>query len=358
MQFRTYARQLIVAVLLTIGMLASTNLVVDPYGVFNTGVLPVAVEPSTYYNKIRHLEKNPRKYSGFILGSSAIGFTPTTIVEQYLPGIRFYNLWVSSATQYENLAHLKYLIKAQSPQVIYLQVDLNLGLTAYRHGHSQYARRLHPVVEGENLAAFLFEYLTVFPIDRLRDKISANLAGRQQVALTDFTNTGTVVAKRQDALIAADPKGYVKHMPTFHSHHVRTVRGRQTKRSIDAIRSMHELCRQHRVRLIVFIHPEHQMDMDGILLYDYLDFLKQLTEVTGYWDFSGYNTVTKNDFMYYEPGHYMPAVSRLIAARIFNDGTIDVPKDFGVYVTKFNFDRHASILTRQFADRDTARSTF
>jgi len=354
-----YVKGFFSIVAFTITVLATANLIIDPYGIFNTRVLPIAVEPSTYFNKIKQLEKNRGHYNGFMLGSSGIGFTPTEYIERYLPGVRVYNLWVSSATQYENLKHVQYLIKRQAPKAIYLQVDMEFALAEHRHGSAMYARKLHPLVEETSLPLYLFGYLTIFPLDRIRDKLVANIRGQVQSTLTDFDGTGSVRADAQEALIRADGPAYVRNSPQFQANPgPRFVSGRQTSRNIRALAAIHELCAQHGIKLIVFIHPESRVSMDKFLLPDYLAFLRQLASVTDYWDFSGYNSVTTDDTMYYEPGHYRPVVSRLIAAKIFNDRSIAVPADFGTWVTQSNFDDHALALTRQFRAQDAALATY
>ncbi len=87
--------------------------------------------------------------------------------------------------------------------------------------------------------------------------------------------------------------------------------------------------------------------MDGFIVDDYLRYLKEISNITDFYDFSGYNTITMNNYNYYESSHYRPLVGAIIAGRIFNDKSIKIPNDFGVFVTKDNITEHLSNLKKQ-----------
>jgi hypothetical protein len=74
--------------------------------------------------------------------------------------------------------------------------------------------------------------------------------------------------------------------------------------------------------------------MDTFLLEDYREYLRDISDITSFYDFTGYNSVTKDNCNYYEMSHYRPQVAKLIAAKIFNDKSIAVPSDFGKYIEK------------------------
>jgi hypothetical protein len=78
-------------------------------------------------------------------------------------------------------------------------------------------------------------------------------------------------------------------------------------------------------------------------------FKKQLSEVTDYFDFSGINSITSNNYYYYETSHYRYVVADMILARIFNDPPVSLPSDFGVLVTRANLEAHLQNLRSQLA---------
>ena len=71
---------------------------------------------------------------------------------------------------------------------------------------------------------------------------------------------------------------------------------------------------------------------------------QKLASIIDFYDFSGLNSVTRNNLNYYEEDHYRYLVGNMIVKRIFGCGNINVPDDFGVLVTKNNVNEH---ITKQ-----------
>ena len=65
--------------------------------------------------------------------------------------------------------------------------------------------------------------------------------------------------------------------------------------------------------------------------------------------------ISKNDYNYYEDSHYLAYVGELVAAKIFNDKSVEVPEDFGVLVTKDNIDEHLENLRKQIQAYDVSK---
>ena len=350
---RRYTLHLLALVLVPLALLVAANWVVDPFGVFQSGFLPIDVEPVQSYRKIEYLKEHRSDYTGIMLGSSAIGFTPPALIERHLPGSRFYNLWTSSATQYENLAHLRYVVESfPGIKTVYLQIDITLGMSEYRHSNTTYARRLHPDLTGGGRINFFWDYLTVFSWDRLERKVGANWTGRQDAPVTDFEHGGYVVAPVQEARIAADPEAYIESIADFRRKSQRSLRDLRGGQNMAALKEMKTLCEARGIRFIVFTHPEHQVDMDRFIFKEYASFLRQLASVTEFWDFSGYTKISRQDILYYEPGHYRPKISEFIAQRILGGDPPSSSDSFGVIVNTDSIDSRIASLAKQFEDRD------
>lgn len=97
--------------------------------------------------------------------------------------------------------------------------------------------------------------------------------------------------------------------------------------------------------ILVFTTPistELFKSLVGTGLYDeYEVWLRDLVDVYGgVWNFMYPNTVTNEIDNYYDGHHFYPEVGNLIADRLENGMSADVPEDFGVYVTEKNIDEH------------------
>jgi len=120
-----------------------------------------------------------------------------------------------------------------------------------------------------------------------------------------------------------------------------------------ALRDMDELVKftkKYHINLLILINPIHQTTYRDTDLPLFSAFKKQLAAMTDYYDFSGLNSVTTNNYYYYETSHYRPTAGDMMLKRIFGYPPVVVPNDFGVLVTKQNVDEHLRRLHRQFSD--------
>lgn len=88
-------------------------------------------------------------------------------------------------------------------------------------------------------------------------------------------------------------------------------------------------------------------------LKDYEKWLRVLVEEFGeVYDFMGINTITSNKSNYPDLHHFYPFIGTLIANRIAKTENKNIPKDFGVLVTKENIDKHLVNLAEQMKNYD------
>lgn len=335
-----------------IGLVLS-NFFIDPYGIFNKDLWPVVVEPSQYYHKIEKIKENPKKFNSFFVGASTVGFTPPELLESYLPDSRFFSLWFSTVSQPKNLATLKFLIKeGVDVKNIYMQLDTSLLISQKDHGHKDYQRKLHYDVSGESKLMYYFEYLTIFPYKLLLYKLKVNLEGKQKGPTYDF-DSGVIVEADRERRIKEDHEAYIKSIDEFFIEKPkRTVKGEAIEFNLKILQEYKKICDDNNINLILLLNPEHRNTIDTTLAKPYTEFIKRLSSVSSFWSFGGYNSITMNNKYYYEPGHHHPRVSRLISARMFNDKSINVPDDFGFYVTKENAEDYSNVILNQFKLRD------
>jgi hypothetical protein len=126
------------------------------------------------------------------------------------------------------------------------------------------------------------------------------------------------------------------------------ARKRSLEENLEALRELVALCRQHHINLFLYTTPYRKVLLESFTTQNYIMFLRELSKITPYWDFSGYNSVTMDPANYTDQSHYNASVSRWIAARIFNDRTEAVPRDFGVWVTQENIESHLENLIVDF----------
>lgn len=324
-------------------LLAALNYLVDPYEVFRSNYLKHPLQLNKRYLKVKHLEENPTKYDSYLLGSSRIGTTQPEVVEQYLPNSNFYNLTVSLGSILDNIMLIKHLLKIEHEvKNLYMQIDIN-AMLIYKQGKSDYQRKYPPSLTNRDEFEFYFEYLTIFPLQNIKGKVAINFNqyDRLKCPVNDIEETGCFFLPYQDSLIAADLETYIAEEVTFnHLAPERKVNGLHIEETMRALAVIKKLCDENKINLIPFVTPHNHNMLNTFNSEDYLYFLSAIAEVLPYWDFSGYNSITTDNKNYYEHSHYRENVSKLIAARIFNDTTIAVPNDFGKHVHLENIKRH------------------
>lgn len=321
--------------LANISLLGIINYIVDPFRVFGSNILPHQLQMNERFVKVEFLEKNHQKFNAYMFGSSRIGVTNPSVIEQYIPNSKFYNFTLSSATLYDYMMHLDYFIKQQYEiKTLYLQLDID-NMNEYEKEESDYLFKLHPYIENKSLFLYYMKYFVGFFPVNIKEKILNNID--DIVEKRYFLEKGIWTLQTRENQLLKNCKEYVKGVSSFHFKNPRTIEYTTKNKSMNALKKIVELCKSNHIKLYVFTSAHNQNMMDTFLLKDYNSYLRNISELTDFYDFSGYNSITTNNCNYYEISHYRPLVGKLIAARIFNSKKLHVPADFGKHIKKGEF---------------------
>ncbi len=341
----------VIIVILSVPILVSVNYIVDPLNILHTKFFKQEYQMNERFMKIEFLKDNHQKYNSYMFGSSRIGTTSPKDIEKYIPNSKFYNFTISSGNLSDYLIHLKFFIKRKwEIDNLYLQIDIG-DMGYYGNTHLGHLGKYYPEVKGENLTSFYFNYLTSFLPLSIKGKIELNL---KDVKTNEYflNTTGIYIHRKAEKELTEDCEKYVTKEQTFHIANKRFLSAIYLKEATTALSKIVSICNDNNISLYVFTTPYNKNNMDTVKIDDYLKFLSSIASITNFYDFSGYNTVTTNNCNYYEYSHYRPLVGKLIAAKIFNDKTVDVPKDFGVFVTKNNINEHLKNMKEQIQNYD------
>ncbi|PPK57115.1 hypothetical protein B0F89_1551 [Malaciobacter marinus] len=354
MNSKKWIKILAVLCVLSFGFIGGINYLVDPFNIFHTKFLKEQFQMNERFMKIEYLEENKNKYNSYMFGSSRIGTTPPNVIDKYLENAKFYNFTISSANLYDYLIHLKYFIKSEYPiKNLYLQIDIS-NMASYSRTESDYLRKPHPFVVGEKLEKYYLSYLSGFFPFNIKGKIAENINQKDLVGY--YLETGIWTRPLKEKKIKENPEKFIQEERSFNVQNKRVVKNTQSENNSKALKEIVDLCLKNNINLIIFTTPHNKNMMDTFILEDYLKFLKMISSIANFYDFTGYNTVTTENINYYESSHYRENVGRIIAARIFNDKSIEVPEDFGVFVTKDNIDEHLENLRKQIEEYDLKKT--
>lgn len=107
---------------------------------------------------------------------------------------------------------------------------------------------------------------------------------------------------------------------------------------IKTIREIKQFCDENHIRFIPFFNPQHMTTYlnDDMELMN--RFKKELVKISPFWDFSGVNYVTSNNYFWYETSHPRAFICDKILDTVSGRNQITWVPDFGVYVTEENVD--------------------
>jgi len=306
------------------------NYVIDPQYIFKNYTI-YRGQLDVRFSKVNYLKENNGIYNSYMMGSSRIGTTHPSSVEKYERNKKFYNFWIGGANLGDILVHLKYFIKEKySIKTLYIQVGLqNMKSVSYDV-------RAHPEVLDNSLYIFYIKNLFSVFYDAVFLKL---FPSENDINLIEMEiNNGYFKFINRDLLIESNKGNYVHIEDSFKLNNKRSVHFTTKKDFGIILFELNKLCRKNNIKLITFVTPHNKVMMDSYVLEDYFEFLRVLSKYNSFYDFSGYNSVTTNNYNYYESSHYLPKVGELISARIFGDETIFIPKDFGFLVTNKNIE--------------------
>lgn len=151
----------------------------------------------------------------------------------------------------------------------------------------------------------------------------------------DTTGTFIVPASIEDA-IESEPGNYVKLEKFKESRNVEVESPHQFENCLNSIKKIKALCDKNHIRLICFFNPMHATTYlaDDITLMNH--FKKELVKISPFWDFSGVNYVTANNYFWYETSHPRAFICDKILDTVSGQNQMTWVPDFGMYVTPDN----------------------
>jgi hypothetical protein len=336
--------KLIILFIIGIIPVAFFNYRVDPYGIFNYLNVDLwyepGCEPNQHYAKMRHLINDKHSWDSYLFGSSRAGKINPTLI----PGGSYYNMNYSEGLPGEHLEDIEVLLENRIPiKNVIIGLD-NFSYTMRPEDHSdQIMRHQYDAIALKRIV-FLIKYLCSAP----QLNIIKNTGHAPSESSINFNIYGNGMQKldKIDSKIEENIDHHFKSERFIKANNIpfdKVSEDKYMKIMDDTIKdiiAIIELSKKYHINLYFFINPTHNKFYLQGNPYHFLKFKEKLAQITNYWDFSGFNTVTTNNYYYYETSHYRPIAGDLIICRMFNCSNLKVPDDFGVFVNKENINTH------------------
>jgi hypothetical protein len=323
----------------------SFNYFIDPYGIFNNVSLDLwyelGREPNQHFAKMRHLIHDEHSWDSYLFGASRAG----KVNPDSIPDGNYYNMNYSEGLPGEHLEDIKILLKKQVPvKNVMIGLD-NFSYT--RRPEDHIGQMMRQPYEASSIKRLIYKlkYLLSAPrlgiINNIRSKNNKHY-------LINFNILGNGVQnlERVDEKIERNIEAHMTDK-RFNRSSVHTFgkerEGEYMKIMEETIQDIIEIIRlseEYDFNLYFFINPTGKTYYMQSNPYHYLLFKEKLAQVTNYWDFSGLNSITTDNYYFYETSHYRIMAGGLMACRMSGCTDMMVPDDFGVYVTSDNIDDH------------------
>ncbi len=339
----------LICTLTMVGIVVLINCIVDTYGVLRVDFSRQFHEPNQKFVKMKYLLNHPDKYDSFLFGSSRALHIDNKKIHN---GV-YYNMGYSEGVPKDHLDNIKLLIRkgVRIKNVIIALDDFSYRVDPDEHLFDL-LRQPHYLVSGKRKADFYGEYFMKIKqfTPALRSYLRFNYGKGDGVTPKKFTydiyDSGRVFCAACDSEIEDDVEKHNNDPKLKQPYH---YDGDYLSNALRDMGAVVELAKKNKIRLTVLINPIHHATYLDTDLPLFSAFKKRLAAMTDYYDFSGLNTITTNNYYYYETSHYRAMVGDMILNRIFGYPPVAVPDDFGVLVNRRNVDEHLKRLRRQIA---------
>lgn len=281
-----------------------------------------------------YIFRNPGKFDSFLFGSSR---TSQIDVGKISEG-RFYNMSYNLGMPAHHLAILKaFLKKGIKIKTVVIGLDdfcFNLSpLERQRHLISI----MHPDAGGPGRTEIFIMYFFRKPerkeLSQWKDRV---LLGKMKGRFILNSNGLMLGWSDKDQIIEQTGKPIFNY--TVSKYKPQIYNQKDMNDTFMVIEELIRLAREHQFTLTFFINPFYAQkyinDAEPLFIVK-----ERLANLTDYYDFSGFNSVTMSDTNYLEESHYRFRVGDMITSRLFGKGK-NVPDDFGALVTRQNVASH------------------
>lgn len=322
------------------------NVIIDPYNIFHWDCpKDNGVEPNKNYIKTKYVLNNPDKFDSFLFGSSRAGFMDIELLNS-ITGDHWYDMASSEAVVAEHVNTLNVLIKnGIIPKNVFVMVDdISCFVDPAMHENMLY-RVPYPnggIVSKLEFYAKYCDLLTDFQsLSVIKSHVSEDTD-----YVTRYKATGT---ERLDKETYFDPT-----LPQFQTGYWADYYAYRVNEALDDMRRLKELCDKYSINLTVVTNPLYYLTYERDIENGYLDYIEGLSEITEFYNFSSFSSITEEYTNYYETSHFTPEIGRMMIKFSQNKETDEKLRNegFGFYTTSDNINELMGILLSQAKDRE------
>lgn len=291
------------------------NFYVDSYGIFGNNLEYQSLEPNQNYLKTKYILENPKKFNGFIFGSSRIGNIPTEEIINY----KVYNMTYSEGLPQEWEQTLNIFINNDIvPEIILLGIDdFDFKVKLQTHEKQQMRK---PYIKVN----LMRDYILVNPFTRynfikLKDILFSN---KNKDFESDFKEHGRLDKReriKKEEEIKINSINYLEQKVFKERNYYSYLDNTQKEIAIASLNNIVNLCEENNIQLIFLfnpVHPKAYKDDKAQIEYREIrgEIKKKFKNIKVY-DFAEHE-ITKDNLYWFETSHFNTKVGRMMLEQI------------------------------------------
>lgn len=340
MEMKKLIIKFVVFSLILAAIFVPVNVVIDPYNIFHyEEPRDNGVEPNKNFIKTKYVLNNKDKFDSFLFGSSRAGFMDIDYLSE-LTGETWYDMASSEATVAEHVNTLRVLIKnGIVPKSIFVMIDdISCFVDPALHENMLY-RVPYPSGGPISKLEFYAKYCDLITTYESLKVIKEHVAEDKDY-VSRYQRTGT---ERLDKQTYFDPT-----LPQFQEGYWADYYSYRVDEAISDMATLVSICDENNIKLYVVTNPLYYLTYGRAVENGYLDYIERLSEVTDFYNFSSFSSVTFEYMNYYETSHFTPAIGRMIIESTQGiQNSVLLEEGFGTYVTKETSDKLMNLLRAQ-----------
>ena len=309
--------------------IAAINVIVDPQGVFQTGLFSIQ-HPNQRYQRFSAYEGAQDRYDGVLFGSSRAQMIPRGELAANLGG-QFADFAVPAGLLDDHLPVLEYMLRPTATprprlRTIFLMIDID------NFGNPPVTNRFHntwlaPTLTGESVIHWWWRHLTALQFDRWRavlkeTRMAREAALREKQAEEVLVNSGRAAVPPPPPLLnsANIPLPQAAQEAAATSASLERITSRlDFGRQLQLLERMAALCREHGTTLVVAISPMHPDIESRLDPHDMAQAVQTLTRIVPVWDFSGTSAIVSRAELWHEDKlHFAPEIGWMMMRKMFS----------------------------------------
>lgn len=314
------------------------NTLVDPFGIFGDKIMDwpgynITNNPRTA--KIGYLDEHYEAYDSYIIGCSKTSSISPLTLNDYYDDASFYNLMMYGGDLYDIEMTTKYVVDNYNVKNIIINIGLEEAV-AHNVSYDKMKSTLHGKVDDASELIFYGKYFFMNPRYSF-DKIFAYfekgyLPNQYDVFIPEL---GVYNKVKRDIEAISDTETYMMNNPSF-SYNPGTAQMLAMDKAVQSIANTKAYCESRGINYQLIVSPVSDIEFQIYDAESLKTYFTKIAEVTDYWNFSGYNDLSHDYRYYYDTYHFRNVVGDMMLAKIFDDDSLYIPREFGRYVTSNN----------------------